>query len=193
MEVSTVVVGSSWYHDGAGHVDYDIDDHDGAGHVDHEFDAAAARHFVHVHQRPQRPRGRSRRHGGVLVLRREHSDVDLEVVRVVDDRYGTLEVPEEETILSPGETLCTADLGLPVSYTARPADAGTTIVNNAVVTVRTVGARLQAFQATDPAEVEMLAAGQQVEPTTTTLPPTGLANTGGRIGERREQVSGSPH
>ena len=31
---------------------------------------------------------------------------------------------------------------------------GTTIVNNAVVTVRTVGAEPQAFQAADPAEVE---------------------------------------
>ena len=106
------------------------------------------------------------------------SDVDLEVVRVVDDRYGTLEVPEEETILRPGETLCNTDLGLPVNYVARPADAGTTIVNNAVVTVRTVGAEPQAFQAADPAEVEVLAAGEQVEPTTTALPPTRLANTG---------------
>jgi hypothetical protein len=106
------------------------------------------------------------------------SEVDLEVVRVVDDRFGTLEVPEDETILSPGETLCTADLGLPVTYVARPTDAGTTIVNNAVVTVRTVGAQPQAFQAADPAEVEILAAGEQVEPTTTALPPTGLATTG---------------
>ena len=89
------------------------------------------------------------------------SDVDLEVVRVVDDRYGTLEVPEEETILSPGETLCNTDLGLPVTYVAGPADEGTTIVNNAVVTVRTVGAQPQAFQAADPAEVEILAAGDR--------------------------------
>ena len=106
------------------------------------------------------------------------SEVDLEVVRVVDDRYGTLEVPEEETILSPGETLCNTDLGLPVTYVARPADAGTTIVNNAVVTVRTVGAEPQAFQAADPAEVEILAVGDQVDPTTTALPPTRLASTG---------------
>jgi hypothetical protein len=106
------------------------------------------------------------------------SEVDLEVVRVVDDRFGTLEVPEEQTTLSPGETLCNTDLGLPVTYVARPADAGTTIVNNAVVTVRTVGAQAQAFQTADPAEVDIVAAGEQVEPTTTALPPTGLANTG---------------
>ncbi len=106
------------------------------------------------------------------------SEVDLEVVRVVDDRYGTIEVPEEETILSPGETLCNTDLGLPVTYVARPADAGTVIVNNAVVTVRTVGAEPQAFQAADPAEVEILAVGDQLDPTTTALPPTRLASTG---------------
>jgi hypothetical protein len=117
------------------------------------------------------------------------SDVDLEVVRVVDDRYGTLEVPEEETILSPGETLCNTELGLPVTYVPRPADAGTTIVNNAVVTVRTVGAQPQAFQAADPAEVEILAAGAQVAPTTTTLPRTGLANTGASSVPQRLAVS----
>jgi hypothetical protein len=106
------------------------------------------------------------------------SDVDLEVVRVEDDRFGVLEVPDESTILSPGETLCNTDLGLPVSYVVAASDAGKTIVNNAVVTVRTVGAEPQAFQAADPAAVEILAAGERVEPTTTALPPTGLADTG---------------
>ena len=95
------------------------------------------------------------------------SDVDLEVVRVDDDRFGVLEVPEASTIVSPGETLCNTDLGLPVSYVVEPSDAGKTIVNNAVVTVRTTGVDAQAFQAADPAEVEVLAPGQQVEPTTT--------------------------
>jgi LPXTG-motif cell wall-anchored protein len=109
------------------------------------------------------------------------SDVDLEVVRVVDDRFGVLEVPEEQTIVSPGETVCNTDLGLPVSYEVAPEDAGTTIVNNAVVTVRTVGAEPQAFQAADPAEVRVLAAGEQVEPTTTTLPVTALADTGSNM------------
>jgi hypothetical protein len=46
------------------------------------------------------------------------------------------------------------------------------------MTVRTVGAEPQAFQAADPAEVEILAAGEQLEPSTTVLPPTGLADTG---------------
>ena len=109
------------------------------------------------------------------------SDVDLEVVRVVDDQYGVLEVPEAQTIVSPGETLCITDIGLPVSYVAVAGDAGTTIVNNAVVTVQTVGDDPQAFQAADPAEVEVLATGEQVEPTTTTLPVTALANTGSNL------------
>ena len=65
-----------------------------------------------------------------------------------------------------------------MNYVVAPAYAGTTIVNNAVVTVRTVEAEPQAFQAADPAEVEVLAAGEQVERTTTTLPVTALANTG---------------
>jgi hypothetical protein len=102
------------------------------------------------------------------------SDVDLEVVRVVDDRLGVLEVPEESTIVSPGETLCNTDLGLPVSYVVEASDAGTTIVNNAVVTVRTTGVDAQAFQAADPAEVEVPTVAA---PTTTTvtepIPATG--------------------
>ncbi len=108
------------------------------------------------------------------------SDVELEVVRVVDDRFGVLEVPQEQTIVEPGEALCSTDLGLPVSYVATAADAGTTIVNNATVTVRTVGEAPQAFQASDPAEVEILGfqSPEQVEPTTTTLPVTALADTG---------------
>ena len=97
-----------------------------------------------------------------------------------DDRFGVLEVPEASTIVSPGETLCNTDLGLPVSYVVEPSDAGTTIVNNAVVTVRTTGVDAQAFQAADSAEVEIAAPGQQVEPTTTTLPPTPLAATGAK-------------
>jgi hypothetical protein len=105
------------------------------------------------------------------------SDVDLEVVRVDDDRFGVLEVPDASTIVSPGEKICNTDLGLPVSYVVEPSDAGTTIVNNAVVTVRTTGVDAQAFQAADPAEVEILAPGQQAEPTTTP-PPTALAATG---------------
>jgi hypothetical protein len=83
-----------------------------------------------------------------------------------------LEVPEEEKIISPGETLCTTDLGLPVTNVATSGDAGTTIVNSAVVTMRTVGAEPQAFQAADPAKVAVLAHGEHVELTTTGMPPT---------------------
>jgi hypothetical protein len=88
------------------------------------------------------------------------SDVDLEVVRVVDDRFGVLQVPEEQTLVSPGETLCNTDLGLPVNCVVAPEDAGRTIISNAVVTVRTVRAEPQAFQAADPAEVRVLAADE---------------------------------
>jgi hypothetical protein len=105
------------------------------------------------------------------------SDVPLEVIQVDDDKFGLLTVPEEQTIVDPGETLCSTDLGLPVSYVATEADAGTTIVNNAVVTVRTVGAGPQAFQAGDLAEVEIVGP-EQAESTTTTLPVTALADTG---------------
>ena len=79
------------------------------------------------------------------------SDVDLEVVRVVDDRFGVLQVPEDNTVVSPGETLCT----VPVDYTVQPSDEGTTIVSNAVVTVRTTGVDAQSFEAADSASVDV--------------------------------------
>ncbi len=56
--------------------------------------------------------------------------------------------------MQPGQTFCNTDLDLTVSYEVQRNDEGTTIVNNAVVTVRPVG-QPQAFQATDPAEVEV--------------------------------------
>ena len=58
--------------------------------------------------------------------------------------------------MQPGETICSSDLGLPVTHVATAAEEGTTIVNNAVATVRTVEAEPRQFQATDPAEVEIL-------------------------------------
>jgi hypothetical protein len=82
------------------------------------------------------------------------SEVALEVLRVVDDRYGVLELPDVATIVQPGQTFCNTDLGLYVNYEVQPHDEGSTIVNNAVVTVRPVG-QAQTFQATDPAEVEV--------------------------------------
>ena len=60
-----------------------------------------------------------------------------------------------QTIVEPGQTFCNTDLDLEVTYEVRPNDEGSTIVNNAVVTVRTVGPEPQAFQAADPAEVEV--------------------------------------
>jgi hypothetical protein len=77
------------------------------------------------------------------------------VVRVVDDRFGVLEVPEDKTVVAPGETLCNTDLGLPVDYVVQPSDEDTTIVNNAVVTVRTTGVDAQSFEAADSARVDV--------------------------------------
>ena len=66
-----------------------------------------------------------------------------------------------------------------MTHEATAAEEGTTIVNNAVVTVRTVEAEPRTFQATDPAEVEILGVqSPEQAPTTTTLPVTALANTG---------------
>lgn len=108
------------------------------------------------------------------------SDVALEVLQVVDDRFGVLELPDVETVVQPGQTICSSDLGLPVTHVAAESEAGTTIINNAVATVRTVEAEFRQFQATDPAEVEILGfrAPEQEQPMTTMLPVTGLADSG---------------
>ena len=67
------------------------------------------------------------------------SDIPLEVVRLVDDRLGVvIELPDVQTVVEPGETLCNTDVGQPVTYTVTEADLDTTIINSAVVTVRTL-------------------------------------------------------
>jgi len=81
------------------------------------------------------------------------SDVALEVLRVDDDRFGTLELPDDRTVVQPGETICNTDVDLPVSYVVEETDEGTTIVNHAFATVQTLDG--EAFQATDAAEVEV--------------------------------------
>ncbi len=76
------------------------------------------------------------------------SEIPLEVVRLVDDRLGVvIELPDVETVVEPGESLCNTDLGLPVNYTVTLEDVGTTIINNAVVTVRTQEPTPREFQA----------------------------------------------
>ena len=76
------------------------------------------------------------------------SDIPLEVVRLVDDRLGVvIELPDVETVVAPGESLCNTDVGQPVSYTVTEADLDTTIVNHAVVTVRTLEDTPREFQA----------------------------------------------
>ncbi len=76
------------------------------------------------------------------------SDIPLEVVRLVDDRLGVvIELPDVETVVAPGETLCNTDVGQPVTYTVTQADVDTIIVNSAVVTVRTLEDTPREFQA----------------------------------------------
>ena len=44
------------------------------------------------------------------------SDVELEIVRLVDDRLGVvIELPSVETVVAPGDSLCNTDLDLPSS------------------------------------------------------------------------------
>ena len=96
------------------------------------------------------------------------SDIPLEVVRLVDDRLGVvIELPGVETVVQPGESLCNTDLGLPVNYAVTLEDVGTTIVNNAVVTVRTLEPTPREFQAVAVTEVDV------------PLPPIVLALMGG--------------
>ena len=76
------------------------------------------------------------------------SDIPLEVVRLVDDRLGVvIELPDVQTVVAPGETLCNTDVGQPVTYTVTEADLDTTIINSAVVTVRTLEDTPREFQA----------------------------------------------
>ncbi len=83
------------------------------------------------------------------------SDIPLEVVRLVDDRLGVvIELPDVETVVAPGDSLCNTDIGLPVSYDVVLSDLGTTITNSAVVTVRTQEATPREFQATATTSVE---------------------------------------
>ena len=82
------------------------------------------------------------------------SEIPLEVVRLADDRLGVLiERPSVATVVQPGDTLCSSDTGDVIGYTIQPSDAGTTLVNNSVVTVRTLEDEPREFQATAQATV----------------------------------------
>ncbi len=84
------------------------------------------------------------------------SDIPLEVVRLVDDRLGVvIELPDVQTVVGPGESLCNTDVGQPVSYTVTLSDLGTTITNSAVVTVRTQEPTPRVFQASATATVRV--------------------------------------
>ena len=69
----------------------------------------------------RRPRARRSR---TTTAARTPATSDLEVVRVVDDRYGVLELPAGETVVAPGETICSSDLGLPVTHVPTAAEEG---------------------------------------------------------------------
>ena len=82
------------------------------------------------------------------------SAIELEVVRLVDDRLGVVvELPSVATVVAPGESICTTDLGVGVSYVVQARDAGSVIHNNAVVTVRTHQSTPREFQATATSDV----------------------------------------
>jgi large repetitive protein len=84
------------------------------------------------------------------------SAIPLEVVRLVDDRLGVvIELPDVQTVVAPGESLCNTDIGQQVSYTVTRSDLGTTIRNSAVVTVRTQEPTPRVFQATATAAVRV--------------------------------------
>jgi hypothetical protein len=109
------------------------------------------------------------------------SDVPLEVTRLVDDRLGVvIELPDVQTIVQPGDRLCNTDLNQPVTYTVRPADAGTTITNNAVVTVRDPQNPERVFQqsAQDSVTVAQLPDPPPEPSTTTTTTTPGPTTTG---------------
>lgn len=113
------------------------------------------------------------------------SDIPLEVTRLVDDRLGVvIELPDVETIVQPGATLCNTDIGQPVTYTVRAADAGTTIVNNAVVTVRDPQRPNELFQlsAQDAVDVAQLPDPPPEPSTTTTTTPGGSTTTSNAAG-----------
>src|SRR5690606_25701656 len=79
-----------------------------------------------------------------------------EVVRLVDDRLDVLfELGDVATIVPPGGTICNDDVGLTASYEVQPADAGQTIANNAVVTVRTTEDTPRTYQQTATAQVDV--------------------------------------
>jgi hypothetical protein len=88
------------------------------------------------------------------------------VLRVDDDRFGTLELPDESTVVQPGATICNTDveIDLPVTYLVTESDEGTTIINRAFATVQTLDGEL--FQATDEAQVDVPAPP---------IPPTGAS------------------
>jgi LPXTG-motif cell wall-anchored protein len=112
------------------------------------------------------------------------SDIPLEVTRLVDDRLGVvIELPDVDTIVQPGQTLCNTDINEPVTYTVKNADAGTTILDNAVVTVRDPANPTAVFQATAQATVDVpQLPDPPPEPPTTTVPGSTLPSTGSNSG-----------
>ena len=92
------------------------------------------------------------------------SEGDLELTQLVDDRFGEIQLPDDPTIIPPGDTVCVTGDSEPVTYDVATSDEGTTVANNAVATIQTSGGEPEAFQATDGAEVEVVAAAAPVRP-----------------------------
>jgi hypothetical protein len=94
------------------------------------------------------------------------STIPLEVLQLVDDRLGVLLEEPQATIVQPGKSLART-----VSYLVRPTDAGTTIENNAVVTVSDPSTARTA-QATAGAAVAVALPAAPEEPVPPTVAPT---------------------
>ena len=102
------------------------------------------------------------------------SEIELEVVRLVDDHAGVvIELPSVQTLVGPGDSICSADLGIVPSYVVAPEDAGNVLYTEAVVTVRTTESEPREFQATTRATVAVPLPAE----TTTTVPTTAVETT----------------
>ncbi|HYN33067.1 MAG TPA: hypothetical protein VES40_10625 [Ilumatobacteraceae bacterium] len=103
---------------------------------------------------------------------RNTGTVPLEVVGLVDDRLGVVITdPSVVTLVNPGETISRT-----VTYVVKPTDAATTIVNNAVVVVRTIVQGVAGDPQTGVATAQVVVPEQVIveppQPPGTTVPGT---------------------
>jgi uncharacterized repeat protein (TIGR01451 family)/LPXTG-motif cell wall-anchored protein len=100
--------------------------------------------------------------------------IDLEVIGLVDDRLGVvLTDPNVVTVVAAG-----GKISRTVTYVVKPEDAGTTVINNAVVAVRALGSSdLQTAVATARVVVPEQVIVEPPQPPPTTVPGTTVPGT----------------